>query len=126
MNIPAYVESIERTGRNLPGVLADWENLDEDLRSHYGDSLIEVIMTHAEAEGVGEHSMQAERLRRAWDSFVPVMVAHASAIASLMGVSVFELLAPSNVTVGPCSETQPCRADTVSLDLAQGQFLLAA
>jgi len=123
MNLPAYIDAIQRTGQNLPGILADWAELEDDLRSHYSDSLIELISTHAEARGAFPGSAEQQNLAKAWDRFVSVVVGHAFSIFSLMGVNVLELLTPAFVTHAPYpAASVPRPADTVNCDLEQDRF----
>jgi hypothetical protein len=39
LTVQQYLSGLERSVRNLPGVLTRWERIEEDLREHYLDEL---------------------------------------------------------------------------------------
>lgn len=98
MNLSAYIEALERSAKNLPGVLLDWDSLDEELRAHYSEAMVELLARHQQAD---REASSAERVQlgRAWSVFMTGVVQHVWAIANFMGFNPLELVAPSSVVV---------------------------
>ena len=84
MNLSSYIGAVERSGRNLPGVLVDWAKLEEDLRLHYSEALIELLVGHSEAIRTARAGAERQRLANAWAAFVRIVVQHARDISALM------------------------------------------
>lgn len=98
MNLAIYIAALERSGRNLPNALFEWDTIDADLRAHYGDALIELLASHEQALRIARGGAQQDQLSRAWGAFVKVVVQHAGDIAELMDVNPLTLLAPLSVS----------------------------
>jgi hypothetical protein len=50
MNHDAYIDALKRSAARLPAVLAGWDQLDEDLRMHYADTMVELLCERGAAK----------------------------------------------------------------------------
>lgn len=110
MNVTAYIDALERSAKNLPGVLLEWSSFDEDLRVHYSDAMIELLSQHAQAQREVESATQRAHLTRAWADFMGGVVEHVWAIVDFMGFNPLELVAPPSIaldTFEPDAECSP-------------------
>lgn len=110
MNLNAYIDALDRSARNLPGVLLDWESLDGELRAHYAEAMIELLSRHQQAARAVSSPAERDQLGHAWVSFMNGVVQHLWAITDFMGFNPLELLAPATVAVDafePQSECSP-------------------
>jgi hypothetical protein len=111
MNLAAYIDALERSAQNLPSVLFEWAEIDDDLRAHYAESLVELLATHAEARRFAQAPGEQLRLSQAWGSFVYAVFTNARTIATLMELAPLDLLTPPSV-----SAAVPTAADALVED----------
>jgi hypothetical protein len=98
MNLAAYIEGLWRSAHNLPATLRDWAELDDELRGHYAEALIEQMAKQPMARQFATRSLDQTLLAAAWGEFVQVIVRHANDITALMALHPLELLAPHSVS----------------------------
>lgn len=117
MNLAAYIDALERSARNLPSVLFEWEQIDEDLQAHYAESLVELVASQVDARQVAQTPAEQATLSRAWNAFVYAVCANSRAITTLMGLSALDLLTPPSVSAvaPPTADTQPEVEDCLPL-----------
>ncbi len=108
MNLPAYIDALERSAKNLPGVLLDWSSLDDELRAHYSEAMIELLSKHQQATREVESSIVSLELGRAWATFMTGVVEHVWAIVEFMGFNPLELVAPPSVAVDAFQPEAAC------------------
>lgn len=112
MSLATYIDALERSARNLPSVLFEWEQIDEALQAHYAESLVELLATHAGAHQMAQTPPERAYLSAAWAAFVSVVVTNRRAIEMLMGQStVADLLKPPSVSIA-----EPPPLDTLAED----------
>ncbi len=97
MNHAAYIDALERSAKNLPGLLHDWATVDDELRLHYSEALLELLVTYDTARAVARPAEQ-QRLATAWAAFVKAVVRNASEISACMKFDPLEILQPASVS----------------------------
>lgn len=119
MNLAAYIEGLWRSAQNLPATLRDWAGLDDVLRGHYAEALIEQMAKQPMARQHATRGGEQMLLAAAWGEFMQVVVRHSNDIVALMELNPLELLAPHSV-----SASSPPGADAVADD--ESSFGVAA
>jgi hypothetical protein len=98
MNLSAFIDGLSRTTRNLPSLLVEWHTVDQDLRSHYADALVELIVSYESTRATAKSVGDVGSLQAAWSAFVRTLVQHAADLRALMDINPFELLTPASVS----------------------------
>jgi hypothetical protein len=64
LTIDEFIEGLERTARELPAVLSEWDELDEELKDEYTEQLFWLLAARARVIG-GERALEiADRIAR--------------------------------------------------------------
>jgi len=59
LTIDEFTEGLERTARELPGVLSEWEDLDEELQDEYTEQLFWLLATRDQVvEAAGDRAFE--------------------------------------------------------------------
>jgi hypothetical protein len=92
LTLEQFIEGLERSARELPGVLADWADLDDELRDEYTDQLLWLLSKRAEVQA------RASREGRFWE-LAPRIAAATSTffdlrdqLRALMGIPVDKIV----------------------------------
>lgn len=92
MNLPAYIDGLNRSVRNLPAIVSGWNEIDEELQSHYGNALLEQLLSISLARASAEQSNDRATLEKAWAHFRGAIVREAERLELVLGVNPIELL----------------------------------
>lgn len=98
MNLNAFIDGLSRTTRNLPTLLVEWDTVEHDLRVHYADALVELIVSYETTRATAKSFAEIWSLQAAWSAFVRTVVQHAADVRALMDINPLELLAPAFVS----------------------------
>lgn len=110
MTIDQYLGGFERTARELPALLSDWETLDNELRGEYAEQLLWMLSKREDVQ------VRASRERRFFDvgqrinAATKALFDHRQELSEFMGI-------PLDRIVPYTAYTDPTENDT-SLRLA--------
>ncbi|MFZ5440927.1 MAG: hypothetical protein ACOZQL_13040 [Myxococcota bacterium] len=92
MNLSLYMSSLRNTAENLPGVLADWEALDDSLRFHYADELVRQFVELDQARDLARRALRLDVLEEL-AQLTSRLMAMGEWLEDVMHISVADLVA---------------------------------
>jgi hypothetical protein len=99
LSLDQFIDGFERTARDLPALLAEWESIEEDLRQEYVDQLSWMLRTRPEVIAMATPEGRLVEVAQRMGAATVVMWALRADIDAKMGITAKQLVPYAAYTV---------------------------